>query len=111
MPQNWQEYLEEKRKLADRQFEASNQKTPASRLVWYYSATFPAWRVQIDEVRKLDEIFENNDFNGINNYIGWSYNYLLRSVGDNMKDEIALRLAVENGELPASEYKPAWWVK
>jgi hypothetical protein len=105
----WQEYIAEKQKLADRQLQAGLQKTPASRLVFYYSAILPNWRVFVVEVRKLDDVFINNDFYTMNQLSG-SLNYLIAKVAQTMTDEIALRLAVENKELDPSKYKQAWWV-
>ena len=107
----WEEYLAEKQKLVDRQIQASAQKSPASRLVWFHSASFPNWHVQVNEVRELDELFENNDFDGVNNLLIFTYNYLFRSVIDDIKNEIALRLAVKEGKLEPEKYQPAWWVK
>ena len=106
----WEEYLAEKQKLVDRQIQASAQKSPASRLVFYNSAIWGSWKVDIDTVRTLDEIFELNDFFQINWYT-YHINYLVCAVAKELQDEIALRLAVKEGKLEPEKYQPAWWVK
>jgi hypothetical protein len=105
----WEEYLQSKQKLVDIQFLASKQPTPAARLVFYHSASFEAWRVQAETVRKLDEIFENNDWPAISEFT-YHFNYLIAAVAKEMRDEIAIRLAVKEGKLEAEKYRPAWWV-
>src|SRR5271155_2413445 len=106
----WEEYLAEKQKLVDRQIQASAQKSPASRLVWFHSASFPNWRIDYEVVRQMDRLFEENDFFGAS-YLASSTNYLLSATAKSLMDEIAIRLAVKEGKLEPEKYQPAWWVK
>ena len=106
----WEEYLAEKQKLVDRQIQASAQKSPASRLVWFHSASFPNWKVQDGTVRELDDAFKNNSYDEMYTW-HFASHYLIRAVATAMLDEIAFRLAVKEGKLEPEKYQPAWWVK
>ena len=109
MAKTYQEHLEEKRKLADRQVAALRQPTPAMRLAFYHSALLSNWRIRAESILELDEAFRNNDFAALRSLSGF-YNYLIAAVAKEMMEEVALRLAVEAKELDPEKYKESWWV-
>jgi hypothetical protein len=108
--QTWQEYLQEKQKLVEIQVVAVKQKTPAERLAFYLSASFPNWKLNPYTVRELDEAFQNRNFNGLYFYVHGP-NYLVSAIAAKMLDEVALILAVQDGQLSGEKYQQAWWVE